>query len=67
MVKQLETMSAANNDAMVKMAESVSDTKNIDRLITNQKDIVKLLGQLSVQNNEIQQLFQQRDNRVSYP
>ena len=49
------------------MAESVSDTKNIDRLITNQKDIVKLLGQLSVQNNEIQQLFQQRDNRVSYP
>ena len=67
MVKQLETMSAANNDTMVKMAESVSDTKNIDRLITNQKDIVKLLGQLSVQNNEIQQLFQQRDNRVSYP
>jgi hypothetical protein len=49
------------------MAASVSDTKNIDRLITNQKDIVKLLGQLSVQNNEIQQLFQQRDNRVSYP
>ena len=67
MVKQLESMTAANNTALDKMAKSVSDTKNIDRLITNQQDIVKLLGQLSVQNNEIQQLFQQRDNRVSYP
>ena len=67
MVKQLETMSDVNNAALDKMAKSVSDTKNINRLIANQQDIVKLLGQLSAQNNEIQQLFQQRDNRVSYP
>ena len=67
MIKELEALSAANAKAISEMSKTVSDTKNFDRLMTNQKDIVKLLGKLSNQNTDIQRLFKERDNRVSYP
>ena len=67
MIKELEALSAANAKAISEMSKTVSDTKNFDRLMTNQKDIVKLLGKLSSQNTDIQRLFKERDNRVSYP
>ena len=60
-------LSAANAQAISEMSKTVSDTTNFDRLMTNQKDIVKLLGKLSNQNTDIQRLFKERDNRVSYP
>ena len=49
------------------MTKSLSDTKNMDVLATNQKTIVRLLGDLSVQNSELQKMFSEKDNRVSYP
>ncbi|HCI20725.1 MAG TPA: hypothetical protein DE310_08130 [Alphaproteobacteria bacterium] len=67
MIKELEALSAANAKAISEMSKTVADTKNFDRLMTNQKDIVKLLGKLSNQNTDIQRLFKERDNRVSYP
>ncbi|MDA9930501.1 hypothetical protein N9E91_04580 [Alphaproteobacteria bacterium] len=67
MVKELEGMTATNAKAMEKMAKSISETKNMDRLIANQKNIVKMLGELSSQNTEIARLFNEKDNRVSYP
>ena len=67
MVKELNAMSQANADALAKMTKSVSDTKNIDRLVANQKTIVRMLGELSSQNTELSRMFKEKDNRVSYP
>jgi hypothetical protein len=49
------------------MSKSVSDTKGLDRLAVNQKNITRALADLSAQNQEIMRLFNERDNRVSYP
>ena len=67
MVKELNAMSQANAEALAKMTKSVSDTKNIDRLVANQKTIVRMLGELSSQNTDLSRMFKERDNRVSYP
>ena len=67
MVKELNAMSQANADALAKMTKSVSDTKNIDRLVANQKTIVRMLGELSSQNTDLSRMFKEKDNRVSYP
>jgi hypothetical protein len=39
----------------------------MSRLAENQKTIVRLLGDLSVQNADMMKLFSEKDNRVSYP
>ena len=67
MVKELNALSSANATALTEMSKTMSDTKSMDRLAANQKNIVRLLGDLSSQNAEIMQLFNERDNRVSYP
>ena len=67
MVKELNALSSANAAALGEMSKSMSDTKSMDRLAANQKNIVRLLGDLSAQNAEIMRLFNERDNRVSYP
>ena len=67
MVKELNAMSQANAEALAKMTKSVSDTKNIDRLVANQKTIVRMLGELSSQNADLSRMFKEKDNRVSYP
>ena len=67
MVKELNTLSSANATALSEMSKTMSDTKSIDRVAANQKNIVRLLGDLSAQNAEIMRLFNERDNRVSYP
>jgi len=67
MVKELGNLSSANAKALTEMSKSVSDTKGLDRLATNQKNITRLLADLSAQNTEIMRLFNERDNRVSYP
>ena len=67
MVKELNALSSANATALTEMSKTMSDTKSMDRLATNQKNIVRLLGDLSSQNAEIMRLFNERDNRVSYP
>ena len=67
MVKELNAMSQANAEALAKMTKSVSDTKNIDRLVANQKTIVRMLGELSSQNTDLSRMFKEKDNRVSYP
>lgn len=67
MVKELNAMSQANAEALAQMTKSVSDTKNIDRLVANQKTIVRMLGELSSQNTDLSRMFKEKDNRVSYP
>ena len=67
MVKELNALSTANATALSEMSKTMSDTKSIDRVAANQKNIVRLLGDLSAQNAEIMRLFNERDNRVSYP
>ena len=67
MVKELNDLSKTNDKALDQMTKSLSDTKNMDVLATNQKTIVRLLGDLSVQNSELQKMFSEKDNRVSYP
>ena len=67
MVKELNALSSANATALSEMSKTMSDTKSIDRVAANQKTIVRLLGDLSAQNAEIMRLFNERDNRVSYP
>ena len=67
MVKELNAMSQANAEALEKVTKSVSDTKNIDRLVANQKTIVRMLGELSSQNTDLSRMFKEKDNRVSYP
>ena len=67
MVKELNALSSANATALTEMSKTMSDTKSMDRLAANQKNIVRLLGDLSSQNAEIMRLFNERDNRVSYP
>ena len=67
MVKELDDLSKTNAKALDQMTKSLSDTKNMDVLATNQKTIVRLLGDLSVQNSELQKMFSEKDNRVSYP
>ena len=67
MVKELNALSSANSKALSEMSKSVSDTKGLDRLAVNQKNITRALADLSAQNQEIMRLFNERDNRVSYP
>jgi len=67
MVKELNTLSSANAKALSEMSKSVSDTKGLDRLAENQKNITRSLAELAAQNTEIMRLFNERDNRVSYP
>ena len=67
MVKELNSLSAANAEALDTMTKSLSSSKNMDRLAANQKTIVRLLGDLSAQNGEILRMFSEKDNRVSYP
>ena len=67
MVKELNSLSATNAEALDTMTKSLSSSKNMDRLAANQKTIVRLLGDLSAQNGEILRMFSEKDNRVSYP
>ena len=67
MVKELNSLSSANADALDQMTKSISDSKNMGKLEANQKTIVRLLGDLSTQNAEMMKLFSEKDNRVSYP
>ena len=67
MVKELNTLSAANAEALDQMTKSLSDSKYMDRLAANQNTIVSLLGDLSAQNDELIKLLSEKDNRVSYP
>jgi hypothetical protein len=67
MVKELNALSSSNSKALSDMSKSVLDTKGLDRLAANQKNITRLLADLSTQNKEIMRLFNEKDNRVSYP
>ena len=67
MVKELNSLSTTNSQALDTMTKSLSSSKNMDRLAANQKTIVRLLGDLSAQNGEILRAFSEKDNRVSYP
>ncbi|MEC7237225.1 MAG: hypothetical protein VXW17_04310 [Pseudomonadota bacterium] len=67
MVKELNELSKTNAKSLDQMTKSLSDTKNMEVLAANQKTIVRLLGDLSVQNSELQKMFSEKDNRVSYP
>jgi len=67
MVKELNSLSSANAEALDQMTKSISDSKNMGKLEANQKTIVRLLGDLSTQNAEMMKLFSEKDNRVSYP
>ena len=67
MVKELNSLSSANAEALDQMTKSLSDSKNMNRLAENQKTIVRLLGDLSAQNADMMKLFSEKDNRVSYP
>lgn len=67
MVKELNNISKTNAKAIDQMKKSVADTKNTDGLAANQKTIVRLIGDLSEQNLKLLQLFNEKDNRVSYP
>ena len=67
MVKELNTLSAANAEALDQMTKSLSDSKYMDRLAANQNTIVSLLGDLSAQNDDLIKLLSEKDNRVSYP
>jgi prophage DNA circulation protein len=66
-VKELNALSSANAKAMEGMSKTVSNSKNMDRLAANQKNIVRSLNDLAAQNNELVRLLNEKDNRVSYP
>ena len=66
-VKELNALSNANAKAMEGMSKTVSNSKNMDRLAANQKNIVRSLNDLAAQNNELVRLLNEKDNRVSYP
>ena len=67
MVKELNELSKTNAKSLDQMTKSVSDSKNLDSLVANQKTIVRLLGELSAQNADLLKSISQKDNRVSYP
>ena len=67
MVKELNELSKTNAKSLDQMTKSVSDSKNMDTLVANQKTIVRLLGELSAQNADLLKSISQKDNRVSYP
>jgi hypothetical protein len=67
MVKELNQLSKTNAKSLDQMTKSVSDSKNLDGLVANQKTIVRLLGELSAQNADLLKSISQKDNRVSYP
>ena len=67
MVKELNELSKTNAKSLDQMTKSVSDSKNLDGLVANQKTIVRLLGELSAQNTDLLKSISQKDNRVSYP
>ena len=67
MVKELNELSKTNAKSLDQMTKSVSDSKNLDRLVANQKTIVRLLGELSAQNADLLKTISEKDNRVSYP
>ena len=67
MVKELNELSKTNAKSLDKMTKSVSDSKNMDKLVANQKTIVRLLGELSAQNADLLKTISEKDNRVSYP
>ena len=67
MVKELNELSKTNAKSLDQMTKSVSDSKNIDGVVANQKTIVRLLGELSAQNADLIKSISQKDNRVSYP
>ena len=67
MVKELNELSKTNAKSLEQMTKSVSDSKNLDGLVANQKTIVRLLGELSAQNADLLKSISQKDNRVSYP
>ena len=67
MVKELNNISKTNAKAIDQMRKSVADNKSTDGLAANQKTIVRLIGDLSEQNLKLLQLFNEKDNRVSYP
>ncbi|NDA08950.1 MAG: hypothetical protein EBZ18_06020, partial [Alphaproteobacteria bacterium] len=47
MVKELNELSKTNAKSLDQMTRSMSESKNTDRLVANQKTIVRLLGDLS--------------------
>ena len=67
MVKELNDLSKTNAKSLDQMTKSVSDSKNLDGVVANQKTIVRLLGELSAQNADLLKSISQKDNRVSYP
>ena len=67
MVKELNALSKTNAKSLDQMTKSVSDSKNLDGVVANQKTIVRLLGELSAQNADLLKSISQKDNRVSYP
>ena len=67
MVKELNELSKTNAKSLDQMTKSMSDSKNTDRLVANQKTIVRLLGDLSSQNANLLEMISEKDNRVSYP
>ena len=67
MVKELNELSKTNAKSLDQMTKSVSDSKNMDTLVANQKTIVRLLGELSLQNADLLKTISEKDNRVSYP
>ena len=67
MVKELNELSKTNAKSLDQMTKSMSDSKNTDRLVANQKTIVSLLGDLSAQNADLLKMISEKDNRVSYP
>ena len=67
MVKELNVLSKTNAKSLDQMTKSMSDSKNMDRLVANQKTIVRLLGELSAQNADLLKTISEKDNRVSYP
>ena len=67
MVKELNELSKANAKSLDQMTKSVSDSKNMDTLAANQKTIVRLLGELALQNADLLRSISEKDNRVSYP
>ena len=67
MVKELNELSKTNAKSLDQMTKSMSDSKNTDRLVANQKTIVRLLGDLSSQNADLLKMISEKDNRVSYP
>ena len=67
MVKELNELSKTNAKSLDQMTKSVSDSKNMDKLVANQKTIVRLLGELSLQNADLLKTISEKDNRVSYP